>query len=798
MATKSFVTCFVILHLLMQTASLKKYDTSRSHLDMEKDRQKSYENQSKYIIESSALPKNPKFYPTVANGYLGLRLFGDTMYVAGIYNGYHGDSHRARLPCKIPYIFNPTKNTSASVKFVQNMADGLFQVLKETKDNLTVQQTVYAHAKYVNILATEITVRTADTTSWKMLLVNMTGTLSNDIDFSQPSDVTFDKSTCPCSDQHQPYKDETCTQCKYLLTAEYIHGKTNIPEEDFSPKLQVHVMYSKYPEFLQGSLGTSTFLFLTVVGKTKEEAEYYYKKGLRRNQELFALHTKHWNKVWGSGKIDIDGSSFSNQVLTSSLYYLLSSFSTSKARNEKYKSEFYGVSPGGLSNGGQDQDYLGHVFWDQDFWMMPALLPFYPDLVKKVILYRVQRLPQARAKAEKYDFQGAMFPWESACTGNDVCPGEDYIKREIHITGDIIHLLKQYVYITQNWAIFGERVQPFKPTYNTHFGYKNAQVLFSCKATNSPLLTAWDMLRDVALFWESRVISTSHGSQYVINDIMGPDEWHSGVNNSAFTNAVARDNLLFAAEVAKRYGICPSLAKSWRHIGRRIVIPFDEAKRYHPEFDGFVPETGSVKQADAIMLSFPLQYRMPLDVHGNDLDVYRNATTDEGPAMTWSMFCINYLELNHTKEASEMYLRQLANVQQPFLIWSEDADGSGATNFLTGIGGYLQSVVYGYLGLRIKKDRLVVTPRRLPITSSGSVERMTFSEFQYHGFVMSITVDKTLEIRLTSKHWYSNPSLCLAVSEAKSPTQRYYLCSPGEFVITELTSCYLESQTVNK
>lgn len=39
-------------------------------------------------------------------------------------------------------------------------------------------------------------------------------------------------------------------------------------------------------------------------------------------------------------------------------------------------------------------------------------------------------------------------------------------------------------------------------------------------------------------------------------------------------------------------------------------------------------------------------------------------------------------------------------------MWSERRFGNGAVNFITGAGGFLQAVVYGYGGFRIKKNGL--------------------------------------------------------------------------------------------
>lgn len=36
----------------------------------------------------------------------------------------------------------------------------------------------------------------------------------------------------------------------------------------------------------------------------------------------------------------------------------------------------------------------------------------------------------------------------------------------------------------------------------------------------------------------------------------------------------------------------------------------------------------------------------------------------------------------------------------PLQVWTENADGSGAVNFLTGMGGFLQAALFGFTGFR--------------------------------------------------------------------------------------------------
>lgn len=97
--------------------------------------------------------------------------------------------------------------------------------------------------------------------------------------------------------------------------------------------------------------------------------------------------------------------------------------------------------------------------------------------------------------------------------------------------------------------------------------------------------------------------------------------------------------------------------KQWCEVADGLKIPFDEASQFHPEYDGYVKGesllndpsrstaglsvvggglTGQlVKQADTVMLGYPLGFPMTPEVRKNDLEVYEPLTDPNGPAMTW-------------------------------------------------------------------------------------------------------------------------------------------------------------------
>ena len=277
---------------------------------------------------------------------------------------------------------------------------------------------------------------------------------------------------------------------------------------------------------------------------------------------------------------------------------------------------------------------------------------------------------------------GSMFPWESALTGVEVCPGEVYGKNQNHNSGDIAFAVKQY------WMATGDVDWMLKYGIELVFG--------------------------TAKFWASRVEFDKAKNHYIINDVMPPDEYQYPVNNSVYTNVVAKINLEFATYLGQRFGK-PTPSK-WQEIASKMFIPYDEKLRYHPEFEGFdiTSKSAYVKQADVILTGFPLMYQMEDDVRENDLRMYAKITDPDGPAMTHSMFTIGWLELGDEAQAEKEFKKNFDQVQDPFKIWTEVRHGRGESNFITAAGGYLQSIIFGYGGLRLRETELSFHLHNLP------------------------------------------------------------------------------------
>ena len=68
----------------------------------------------------------------------------------------------------------------------------------------------------------------------------------------------------------------------------------------------------------------------------------------------------------------------------------------------------------------------------------------------------------------------------------------------------------------------------------------------------------------------------------------------------------------------------------------------------------------------------------------NDLTVYDPITDPEGPAMTWSMFAVGWINAGDFNRSAGHFQRGYAPVHPPFNVWTETPNGGGTVNFITG------------------------------------------------------------------------------------------------------------------
>src|SRR2546430_10970908 len=176
------------------------------------------------------------------------------------------------------------------------------------------------------------------------------------------------------------------------------------------------------------------------------------------------------------------------------------------------RAEHAGVPAKGLTG----QAYEGHYFWDTETYMLPFLIYTSPRTARNLLTFRYQMLEQARVYARHLGHKGAMFPWRTI-SGEEASAYYAAGTAQYHINSDIMYALRKYVQATGDEA--------FLRDYGA------------------------EMLVERARLWlDLGFYSEAKGGKFCINSVTGPDEYNTVVNNNAYTNLMARENLRYAAQ----------------------------------------------------------------------------------------------------------------------------------------------------------------------------------------------------------------------------------------------------------
>lgn len=110
--------------------------------------------------------------PVLANGHIAYIPYGDSIYMNGLYNGYKGGSHRARIPNYANIQFENCSSLDlhkSKCTFELDIDRGVFRTTaKLNNGNLEIEQTQYAHRYYDEVIVNSIQLkRNASNTSGK-------------------------------------------------------------------------------------------------------------------------------------------------------------------------------------------------------------------------------------------------------------------------------------------------------------------------------------------------------------------------------------------------------------------------------------------------------------------------------------------------------------------------------------------------------------------------------------------------------------------------------------------------------
>ncbi len=387
---------------------------------------------------------------------------------------------------------------------------------------------------------------------------------------------------------------------------------------------------------------------------------------------LLFKSTQAWHKLW-EADILVEGDPKLQRALHSMLFYLIES-----TRADLNAS----LGPMGLSSAG----YYGHIFWDADTFMFPALLVLHPELARPIVAFRSRTLQMARENAAKHAYRGAMYPWEAGPDGAETTPrfAAQNASSENHVNGDIALASWQY------WQATADR------------DWLRNQ--------------CWPILRDTADFWVSRVHYNAQRGRYEISGLVAVNESEVGVSNDPYTNAIAKKNLELAIAAAAALHL--EAHPKWKEVAGKMYVPdSNSALLWYPLDRSYSAQ--QTRQAIEAMLS-------------------RVRNQRSGAMMGTEFYPILAAQIGDRSAIGQLlgplcfpYLRP------PFQVIAETPRNEN-TNFLTGAGAFLQQFIFGYTGLRLGSNGL---ERKFRPTLPPGLRRVVLKNITVRGRRETLTFD---------------------------------------------------------
>jgi kojibiose phosphorylase len=456
---------------------------------------------------------------------------------------------------------------------------------------------------------------------------------------------------------------------------------------------------------------------------------------------LVAAHTHAWEQRWQRADVEIVGDESAQQAVRFACYHLIGA---ANADNERAS-----IGARALTGPG----YKGHVFWDTEIFMLPFYTLTDPLAARALLMYRYHTLDAAREKARRLGFRGALYAWESADTGEETTPpfvlapdGELLHilcgEQEQHISADIAYGVWQYWHWSGDDAFF--------------------------------LQAGAEIILETARFWASRVRRADDG-HYHIEQVIGPDEYHEGVDDNAFTNGMAQWNLTIGAQAASL--ISTRWPEQWAQLSHRLGLDEEEwgtwptiASNMHvgvddsgliEQFRGYfaledidlsgstnragttdmllgrdrVRRSRAVKQADVVMLLYLLWDRYTPAQRERNFHYYEPRTA-HGSSLSPAIHAAFAARLGDTALALR-YFKQGAEIDL-----ANNMGNAAAGVHAAAMGGLWQAAVFGFGGLSLAEDGLILRPH-LPVEWSG----LCFT-VQYHDQSLRVRIEpRAVEIR---------------------------------------------------
>jgi trehalose/maltose hydrolase-like predicted phosphorylase len=379
---------------------------------------------------------------------------------------------------------------------------------------------------------------------------------------------------------------------------------------------------------------------------------------------LRAQNRAEWEDLW-KGRIKLIGADRHWQAMADAGFFYLNC--SAHASSPSSTSIF------GLATWKNYHYYYGHVMWDIESFVIPAVTLFQPHAAMSMLEYRFRCLDGARRNAHLFGRRGLSFPWESApFAGHEAAPlpGTGSWHAD-HVSLDVALAFAFYANVTGDQQFLRDK--------------------------------AWPVLSGVAEWIASRVTKTRRG--YEFKRAMGIAERKEPVDNPAHMNMAAKLTLRHTLRTAAT--LDKPRNPAWAEIADGLVLPErDDVIVSHDDYD-----RGEEKGAtpDPLMGIFPAGYRLSPEQEQATLDFYLACAEDYvGSPMLSALYGVWAAWSGNRKLAAKLleegYGKFMAERFSQTLEYRRDRfpEQPMAGPFFANIAGFLVSLVLGFPGLSVE------------------------------------------------------------------------------------------------
>jgi alpha,alpha-trehalose phosphorylase len=407
---------------------------------------------------------------------------------------------------------------------------------------------------------------------------------------------------------------------------------------------------------------------------------------------------------WEHSDITIEGPGDIQQAVRYNLF---------QVRQASARVEGHGIAAKGLTGRG----YEGQYFWDTEIYVLPCLTYTQPHVARRLLHFRYEMLDAARRRARQLGHRGALFPWRTI-SGEEASAYYAAGTAQYHINAAISYAVRQFVRVTGDQEFLARE--------------------------------GVEILVETARFWaDLGFFSARRDGQFCIQGVTGPDEYSAVVDNNAYTNLMARENLNGAVEclqllhatdseayarVVERLKIQPQEPVEWCDAAERMFVPYDERagvllqdehflNRKPWDFEGTPIEKYPlllhyhplniyrhqvIKQTDVVLATFLAGDRFSLDEKRRVFEYYDPLTTADS-SLSSCVQSVMASEVGAAQTAYEYFLISAA------IDLANLAGNVGDGIHVASCGGVWMALVNGFAGLRdIEGHDLRFAPR-LPV-----------------------------------------------------------------------------------